>query len=181
MAGAASEGRDCCINCMRTAFDGFHLTHGRKAIGFLGDLDYPEPQLRYAGYARALNDAGRKKLEPSSVPTVSFDPSQSRGVIRDYLQGNPQLDGLVCCSDMIAITSVSLIQELGRRVPEDIAVVGYDNLPLAELTHPRLTSIDQNVSLGARYLCDALFEQIGKEAAPRDYTSEARLIIRASA
>ena len=156
------------------------ISKGCKAIGFLGDLDYPEPQLRYAGYCESLRDAKLAVLEPSSVPAVSFDPSQSREVIRDYLQRNPQLDGLICCSDMIAISTVSLIQELGRRVPEDIAVVGYDNLLLAELTHPRLTSIDQNVSLGAKYLCDALFEQMDEKVTSRDYTWEARLVTRAS-
>lgn len=157
------------------------LTKGCKAIGFLGELDYPEPQLRYAGYCRALNEAGLARFAPSSTPTVSFDPSQSREVLRDYLLHNPQLDGLVCCSDRIAISTVSLILNLGRRVPEDIAVVGYDNLLLAELAHPPLTSIDQNVSMGARYLCDALFEQMGEQRANRDYTTETRLIVRASA
>ena len=157
------------------------LSKGCQAIGFLGDLDYPEPELRYSGYCRSLKGTNFTVVPPSSVPSVSFDPSQSREVVRDYLLRNPQLDGLVCCSDTIAIAAVSVIQELGKRVPEDIAVVGYDNLLIAELTHPRLTSIDQNVSLGAKRLCDALFEQMDEKIMSRDDMSEARLIVRASA
>jgi len=156
------------------------LSRGCKRIGFMGDLDYPEPQLRYSGYVRALKEAGYADSGQAVEASVSFDPTSARRAMRDYLANNKHIDGLLCCSDVIAISAISLLQELGRRVPEDVSVVGYDNLSLAEITHPTLTSIDQDVPWGAKQLCDSLFSQVN-ELECSDRLASARLVIRASA
>lgn len=156
------------------------LSRGCQRIGFMGDLDYPEPQLRYSGYIRALKEAGYATNVQAVEPSVPFDQSSARRAMRDYLASHHHIDGLLCCSDVIAISAISLLQELGKRVPEDVCVVGYDNLPLAEITHPALTSIDQNVAWGAKQLCDSLFSHVNGLKCS-DHLASAKLVIRASA
>lgn len=156
------------------------ISRGCETIGFMGDVNYPEPELRHAGYFRALNEAGLTERAPDINSEVSFNPIYSRDAMRSYLCNNPHIDGLICCSDLIAMSAISLLQEVGKIVPDDIRVIGYDNLTLAAITHPALTSVDQDISLGARQLCDALFAQLGGEMRS-DQIEDARLVIRASA
>ena len=114
------------------------------------------------------------------VKLVAAQLLSARRVIRGCLANNKDVDGLLCCSDVIAISSISLLQELGKRVPEDVCVVGYDNLPLAEITHPALTSIDQNVAWGAKQLCDSLFSHVNGLTC-NNHLASASLVTRASA
>ncbi len=156
------------------------ISRGCQRIGFMGDLDYPEPQLRYSGYMRALKEAGYATNAQPVEPSVPFDPNSARLAMRDYLATHNHIDGLLCCSDVIAISAISILQELGKRVPEDVCVVGYDNLPLAEITYPALTSIDQDVAWGAKQLCSSLFSHANQQKYS-NRLAKAKLVIRASA
>lgn len=156
------------------------ISRGCQRIGFMGDLDYPEPQLRYSGYMRALKEAGYATNAQPVEPSVPFDPNSARLAMRDYLATHNHIDGLLCCSDVIAISAISILQELGKRVPEDVCVVGYDNLPLAEITYPALTSIDQDVAWGAKQLCSSLISDANQQKYS-NHLVKAKLVIRASA
>ncbi len=156
------------------------ISRGCQRIGFMGDLDYPEPQLRYSGYMRALKEAGYATNAQPVEPSVPFDPNSARLAMRDYLATHNHIDGLLCCSDVIAISAISILQELGKRVPEDVCVVGYDNLPLAEITYPALTSIDQDVAWGAKQLCSSLISHANQQKYS-NRLAKAKLVIRASA
>ena len=74
-------------------------------------------------------------------------------------------DGIACASDLIAMHVVRALADSGTTVPDDIAVIGFDDLPLAEQTIPRLTTISQSIATGARAMVTALFERIGGTAA----------------
>ena len=63
---------------------------------------------------------------------------------RRLLARCPELTALFCVSDLMAIAAIRAIRDLGRRVPEDISVVGYDGIPLGRFSVPRLTTVRQN-------------------------------------
>lgn len=121
------------------------LEIGRRRIAFLGGpQDEMEVQLRYQGYARALEAAGLP-LAPQRVAYGEYTSASGAVETRHLLETTPDLDALFANSDLMAIAAIKTLQESGRRVPEDVAVVGYDDLSIAQLSNPSLTTIRQNI------------------------------------
>lgn len=130
-----------------------HLhSRGREHIGFIGgDGAMIETQQRFAGYQAALREAGlpyRSRL----VAYTDYTPHQAQAAIRQILETVPQLDAIFFCSDVMAVTSFETLRQAGRRIPKDVAVIGYDDIPLASYAHPRLTTIRQEVVEGGRLM-----------------------------
>lgn len=68
-------------------------------------------------------------------------------LIEQVLSANPHIDGIFAYSDTMALVISSILQRLGRKVPEDVQIIGYDNTPFVEWIHPPLTTISQPISL----------------------------------
>lgn len=77
-----------------------------------------------------------------------------------YLAANPAPDGILAASDVIAMSAMRALAERGLRVPEDVAVIGYDDILLAGYTTPALTTIRQDVVYGANLLVELLLARI---------------------
>jgi DNA-binding LacI/PurR family transcriptional regulator len=72
-------------------------------------------------------------------------------LIEDFIKKHPKVDGIFCSSDIIAIYVISVLQKLGYKIPEDVQVIGYDNIELSEVLFPRLTTIAQPIDdMGVR-------------------------------
>lgn len=138
------------------------LQAGRRHIAFAGLTDIPELAARYRGYCEAHANAG---VEPGAwVPApLAVDPASS--ALHDLLAAQPQIDGIVAASDMIAIGAIQALALTGRRVPEDVAVVGYDDVPLAAYTTPALTTIRQDLDKAAEVMLDLLFRRMAGDPA----------------
>ena len=104
----------------------------------------------------------------------------SYSAIEEYLVGHPSPDGIVAASDVIAMSALRALAERGRRVPQDVGVVGYDDVLIATHTTPPLTTIRQNVGLGAKIMIDLLFRRM-KGAEVESVTMAPELILRSSA
>ena len=76
------------------------------------------------------------------------------------LKKSPGLDAVFVNSDLMAIAAMDTIRENGKRVPEDIAVVGYDDLSIAEHSNPPLTTVRQNVPLAGKLLAQNLIQYL---------------------
>ena len=72
-------------------------------------------------------------------------------------------DALFCASDLIAIGAMRALQKLGKRIPDDVAVVGFDDIPVASFSSPALTTIAQNTSLAGEMLVVNLLRLINHE------------------
>ena len=79
---------------------------------------------------------------------------------------DPATDGIFAASDMIAMATLRMLHARGRRVPEDVAVIGLDDLRLASQTVPRLTTVRQDIAGGARKMVEALQARIAGEDCP---------------
>ncbi len=141
------------------------IEQGCRRIAFLGDLAFPEVALRWEGYRRALEEEGIPLDEGLYRPTRFSGESAIRAV-RDLIENGPLFDGLVAASDVIALGAIRALEEAGRTVPHDIAVVGYDDIPLAAYVHPSLTTVRQDVAAGGRALVDLLFSRMEQAHAP---------------
>ena len=118
-------------------------------------------------------------LDPALKIDVPFELHRAREVITDLLESNVELDSVVCLSDVIALATLSTFQELGLRVPEDIAVVGYDDITLAAYSSPQLTTVRQNIRHAGRILVESVLGLIrGEDVSDAMLASE--LIVRKS-
>jgi LacI family transcriptional regulator len=118
----------------------FLLAAGHRAVGFLtGPATSFDGRLRVSGYRRALEDAG---ITPPSEWEYGC-PSNVQGGLeaaREFLLTHPELTALICYNDLVAVGALQACTQLGRRVPEDLAIVGFDDIPTAALVTPSLTT-----------------------------------------
>lgn len=144
------------------------LAGGRTRLAFLGEIPTPQGRqphssgtMRRHGFLSALTAHGLSP-EDAVVQEVG-DWHRADGVAgTDALLARlPDADGIVCGNDDLAIGVLSRLRELGRRVPEDVAVVGYDDTPDAPFTSPSLTSISPDKQTLARTALDLLAERVG--------------------
>lgn len=153
---------------------------GRRRIAFLGQADehYPEFADRYRGLAEAMADAGLAADPALQVGALSSE-GDGRAAIRALLETGADFDAVFAASDLIAIGAMRALAEAGRRVPDDVAVVGFDDIPAASLTSPPLTTVQQDLIAAGELLVETLADQIeGRARANRSLPP--RLIVRAS-
>ena len=138
-----------------------HLINlGRQQIGFIGGPSYEiEVQHRLAGYEEALNEAERE-IDQVLIEYGDFSNTSGAEAMRRLMKKAPQVDAVFVNSDLMAIAAMDMIREEGRRVPEDIAVVGYDDLSIAEHSNPPLTTVRQNIPLAGKVLAQNLIEYL---------------------
>jgi DNA-binding LacI/PurR family transcriptional regulator len=104
-----------------------------------------------------MRDAG---MAPDAVEHGDFTERSGEAAARALMERHPDLDGLVVASDLMAAGAMRVLAELGRRVPDDIAVVGYDDLGVAERTTPPLTTMRQPVEEMAERATRILLERV---------------------
>ena len=95
------------------------------------------------------------------------------------LERAPEIDAVFAASDLMAIGAMAALSAAGRRVPQDVAVVGYDDVTLAAHTAPALTTIRQDLVVGAKALIEILFRRIAGEPA-QSLQLDPQLIVRGS-
>lgn len=138
------------------------IASGRKHLAFIGNLPAPEFADRYQGLCDAANAAGLE--QPITLNVRLASDTLPEDVARQLGQIAGKVDGLAAGSDMIAVQVVRALSDRGWTVPGQVAVTGFDDLPLAEHTIPRLTTIRQDLALGAKTMVDLLFQRMaGKE------------------
>ena len=137
------------------------ISLGRRKIGFIGGPDYElEVQHRLNGYKSALHEASRA-VENELIEYGDFSNTSGAEAMRRLLKNSPEIDAVFVNSDLMAIAAMDTIRADAKRVPEDIAVVGYDDLSIAEHSHPPLTTIRQNIPLAGKLLAQNLIQYLG--------------------
>jgi DNA-binding LacI/PurR family transcriptional regulator len=140
------------------------ITRGCRRIAFLGELRSLELQQRYLGLQDATTAAG-------IAPPVQFDMHLASDVMAEEITAHldrliGDMDGIAAASDGIAMRVVRALVDRGIRVPDDLPITGFDDLPIAEQIVPRLTTVRQDLVVGARHMVDALFRRIDGEDVP---------------
>jgi DNA-binding LacI/PurR family transcriptional regulator len=156
------------------------LKIGRKRIGFVGGPEGElEVQKRYEGYALALQESGIG-VDPSLVSFGEFTNASGTEQTQKLLKQAPGLDAIFANSDLMAVGAINVLHEQGLSVPEDVAVIGYDNLSIARYNSPPLTTISQNIPLVGKLLAQNLIQNI-ETGMVTNVTIPAELVVRKSA
>jgi len=128
------------------------LSLGRKRIGFLGGPRVEaEVQGRLLGYKDALK-AAEKSFDPSLIAYGDYSERSGERAMEELLARQPDLDAVFSNSDVMAIAAMRVLKARGRRIPQDVAIVGYDDLSLASYVSPALTTISQKIPLAGTLL-----------------------------
>src|SRR5688500_5693611 len=152
----------------------------RQRIGFIGGPDYElEVQQRLTGYKSTLEEAGRT-VDSELIEYRDFSNTSGAEALKRLLIKAPDLDAVFINSDLMAIAAMDAIREADRRVPEDIAVVGYDDLSIAAHSNPPLTTVRQNIPLAGKVLAQNLIEYL-QTGMVTNVSIPVELIVRKSA
>ncbi|SDC35012.1 transcriptional regulator, LacI family [Melghirimyces thermohalophilus] len=118
------------------------IREGHERIGFLGGpltdpiIGYP----RYQGYRQALEEAGRA-LDESQIRLGNYRYDSGYELAMELLKGDAAPTALFGVNDEMAVGAIHAVQDLGKRVPEDVSVIGFDNVPLATQVRPLLSTV----------------------------------------
>ena len=157
------------------------LTRGRRRIAHLGGPPASQnSQGHISGYSSALLAAG---IAPDPELIRPGPPYREGGLqaAKALLSARPDIDALYCYNDLVAIGAMQACAELGLRVPEDIAVVGYDDILMAGLVTPALTTLRISTHQLGAAAARMLFERINGRSEQSEVVMTPELVIRASA
>jgi DNA-binding LacI/PurR family transcriptional regulator len=159
-----------------------HLVRlGRRRIATIaGALNSLSARERLEGYRWALRDGGLD-LDPRLEVLGGYTADGAIKATEQLLQQLPGLDGLFAANDVMAASALRVILDSGRRVPEDVAIVGFDNSPVARMTRPPLSTVMQPVEAMGREAAQVLAGLIADAASPpRHVVFATTLIVRES-
>jgi DNA-binding LacI/PurR family transcriptional regulator len=154
------------------------ISAGRRQIAFFGDVELPEIGHRFEGYRRVLTNHHIEHRQ-DWVHLTPFVGGSATAAVDELVRRRTRFDAIFASSDLLAIEAMGALRKHGRDVPQQIAVVGYDDIELARYCHPALTTIRQPVANGAEGLIDTLLKVVaGKRPKPQILSTE--LIVRDS-
>lgn len=158
------------------------LAGGRRAIASIaGTQDMEAGVNRLAGYRDALAAADRPVVD-SLVRYGDFGEESGTRAMRALVDDHPELDAVFAASDPMALGAMRALKELGRRIPDDVAVIGFDDSPVGPHTDPPLTTVHQPVEDMGRQMTRLLLSRIrGEQVADHEIVLPTRLVVRGSA
>lgn len=139
------------------------LAQGCRRVLFLGDCTLPEAARRHDGYLAALR-AHRVAHDPALELATPFRADLARPLIESALDTGLRFDAVFACSDLLAMTTLNALRSRGLRVPQDIRVVGYDDVELARQLHPSLTTVRQSIQQAGAAMVGALLRAVAGHA-----------------
>jgi LacI family transcriptional regulator len=121
------------------------IEQGHRRIGMINGHKHADVSIkRREGYKEALEQAGIP-FDESLVVEGDFTENGAMEAAYKLLFTHPELTAIFCASDLMAIGAMQAVTKLGKRIPEDISIIGYDNIVLSEYCSPSLTTVHQNV------------------------------------
>ncbi|MGI8667437.1 MAG: LacI family DNA-binding transcriptional regulator [Jatrophihabitans sp.] len=152
----------------------------RRIATITGPLDMCAGQDRLGGYQQALAMAGRP-APGELIAHGTFSIASGRAAMAELLAADPSIDAVFAASDLTAIGAMRAIEASGRRVFDDVAVVGFDDIGDAQLAHPALTTVRQPIAEMGKTMAHRLLQRIAGESAPLQTVLPVELIRRATA
>lgn len=128
----------------------------RRIVLMRGPQQYSSSQQRFLGYVDACNEHGIQPLFINS----DFSYEEGRRCAQELLRRFPDAEGVLATSDMVALSLYKYLHAQGRRVPEDVMIVGYDGVELSELMTPALTTVSQPIEAIGRRAVQLILEQV---------------------
>jgi DNA-binding LacI/PurR family transcriptional regulator len=158
------------------------LDGGRQVVALIaGPQDMIAGRDRLDGYRQALAAAGCE-VDESLVEVGDFSEASGAAAMTALLERRPDIDAVFAASDLMALGALRVLREAGRSVPQDVAMVGFDDGPLAAVANPPLTTVRQPMEQLGREMALMLLAQIsaGGVSVPEQLVLDTSLVERAS-
>ncbi|REH29678.1 LacI family DNA-binding transcriptional regulator, partial [Kutzneria buriramensis] len=157
------------------------IDSGRSVIATVaGPRDMTVGLDRLAGYRQVMADAQRS--DHGLVFFGDFGQASGEHATTRLLERRPDVDAIFTASDLMAVGVLRALRRTGRRVPDDVAVIGFDDLPIGRHTDPPLTTVRQPIEeMGARMTRELLSQIVAGPSTPRRVVLDTELVLRASA
>lgn len=154
----------------------------RKICHITGPLVLQIAQERVVGYRSCMRENGLPVDEERMIVNGDYSHQSGYRAMKELLEKTPDVDGVFCGNDQMAIGALKYLKEVGRRIPEDVKLIGYDDVFLASIAEPSLSTIHiqkKRVGIEAARL---LFDRIdsNSDKSPRGIKKDGRLVIRKS-
>lgn len=157
------------------------LELGRKNIAYIdGPSRSLSAQRRLEGYQLAL-DAANLPFNPQMVERCAPDTEGGRVAAGALLARRPDIDAIYAFNDLVAVGAIQVAEEAGKKVPDDIAIIGVDGIPLATIIRPQLTTLQVNLRHIGRMAMRSLLDSIEGGNSPTAIQIEPELVVRYSA
>jgi len=154
------------------------LDHGRRRIATIaGPQDMVAGMDRLAGYRQALAGSRRRSI----VAIGDFTREGGAEAMRTLLDDDPRLDAVFVASDLMADGALRVLRQAGRRVPDDVAIIGFDDVEIARYTEPPLTTVRQPITELGRSLVRQLLRLTAGEEVEPALILPTELVVRDSA
>ena len=164
----------------RTAVEHLIALGRRQIATIAGPTDMAAGIDRLAGYRDAFGAAGGP-ADAELVAVADFSQEGGAVAMRSLLSRRPDIDAVFAAADLMAVGAVQALREAGRRIPEDVAVVGFDDSPVAAMADPALTSVRQPIEeMGAEMTRLLIDSSTRSDASVRRVILATSLVIRAS-
>jgi DNA-binding LacI/PurR family transcriptional regulator len=156
------------------------LAGGRRTVAFLGHASshYPEFLDRFRGCESALAEAGVVLDRALQVDAETSEEAGYAAAVQLLARGRP-FDAIFAASDLIAIGAMRALHEAGFRIPQDVSVVGFDDIPMARFSTPPLTTVMQDTTRAGQLLVATLMQLVRDEPA-ESAMLPASLVVRKS-
>ena len=156
------------------------LGHQKIACITNAATPYTSSNQRFDGYKQALADAGLA-FDPKLVRQADFDSHSGYKQMQSLLETNPDFTAVFVASDAVAIGAMLAIREAGLSIPDDISIVGFDDIPAASYVTPKLSTVHMPAKEIAQHSCELLLQLMrGEKPATKDISLPTHLKIRES-
>ena len=162
------------------AIDGLLELGHRNVVVIGGHRDYSEiSRLRHQGCLQAFQNRGLT-FDEEQYETARFTFMGGYRAAKTLLERNPEFTALFAMSDVMALGAIRALADAGKRVPEDISIIGFDGLQIGEYTLPRLSTVAQSVEQLAQQSVHQLLQSIENSADARHEVVPVQLQLRES-
>jgi len=153
---------------------------GKRKIGFIsGDKKLIATQQRLEGYKKAIEEKNIKFDEDIIICEGEYKIEYGKKWAKELIG---KVDSIICGNDLMAIGAIKAIEESGLKVPDDIAICGFDDIFISSLIKPSLTTVHQPIEKISKIACERLIGWIeGEIREPEEILIEPEIILRESA
>jgi len=158
----------------------FLCRKGHQNIVFVRDIDNPFINLKVEGFRRGL-DKNNRNFDENSILTVNRDLIGGYQSVEMILNSNKKIDAMIFCDDLLAFGAIKRLKQLNIKVPEDMAIVGFNNSDYALFSDPEITSVDSKIDFLGETAFRKMISVLNNKSVESITTITPNLVIRGSA
>ena len=159
----------------------FLIKHGNQRIAFIkGPEDLSTTRERLMGYRSALKQYGLA-FDPELIAKGDFSYESGYDAVMALHEKGTEMTAVLACNDLMAIGAMRALRDLGKKIPDEVEVIGFDNIQFSQMVDPALTTMEQPLyELGSK-AADAILALIeGRRLSETNFRLEAKLVLRES-